>query len=203
MGQKRAGAGRSKRRGGHFPRSGTKQRLESGLAVIVGQPRRIAPFLTHDHWCIPYGGITRRTGWTADLQLCRRSPPSRRARACPLRPGCPGGIAVRLMITERTQPISCRASAKSEILRDHAAVPQVPRPGRRPALTVATHYCPAQRATHRTPRTGRHAPGARRHEPRASTALRVRQSVVRWQQPGRGQGTGGQRYRVRLAVEQG
>ena len=26
--------------------------------VIVGQPRRIAPFLTHDHRWIPYGGIS-------------------------------------------------------------------------------------------------------------------------------------------------
>jgi hypothetical protein len=30
-----------------------------GLGLIVGQPRRNAPFLTHDHICIPYGGITR------------------------------------------------------------------------------------------------------------------------------------------------
>jgi hypothetical protein len=60
VGQKRSGAWRGKRRGGHFPRSGTKQRLESGAGVIVGQPRRIAPVLTHDHQWIPYRGITRR-----------------------------------------------------------------------------------------------------------------------------------------------
>jgi hypothetical protein len=29
------------------------------LGIIVGQLRRNAPFLTHDHRWIPYGGITR------------------------------------------------------------------------------------------------------------------------------------------------
>jgi hypothetical protein len=65
VGQKRSGAGRGKRRGGHFPRSGTKQRLESVLGLIVGQPRRNAPFLTHDHQCIPCGGITRGERFSA------------------------------------------------------------------------------------------------------------------------------------------
>ena len=60
VGQKRPKAGRGKRRGGHFPRPGTKPRLESRPGLIVGQPRRNAPFLTHDHRWIPYGGIRRR-----------------------------------------------------------------------------------------------------------------------------------------------
>ena len=34
------------------------------LGMIVGQPRRIAPFLTHDHRYIPCGGITQVAwGW--------------------------------------------------------------------------------------------------------------------------------------------
>jgi hypothetical protein len=59
VGQKRSGAGQGRRRGGHFARSGTKQRPKSVLGVSVGQRRRITPFLTHDHWWIPYGGIHR------------------------------------------------------------------------------------------------------------------------------------------------
>ena len=97
VGQKRSRAGQGKRRAGHFPRSATKQRLESGLGLIVGQPRRNAPFLTHDHRCIPYGGIpggTRRELNGQDFSLARRpvtkgtfisrgrgtGPPSRRCR---------------------------------------------------------------------------------------------------------------------------
>jgi len=54
VGQKRLCAGRGKERGGHFPRSGTKQRLELLPGVIVGQQRRIAPLLTHDRgWILP------------------------------------------------------------------------------------------------------------------------------------------------------
>ena len=60
MGQKRSRAGRGKRRAGHFPRSGTKLRPESEPGLIVGQPRRNAPFLTHGERWIPYGGIRRR-----------------------------------------------------------------------------------------------------------------------------------------------
>jgi hypothetical protein len=63
VGQKRPKADRGKWRAGHFPRSDTKQRLESRLGLIVGQPRRNAPFLTHGEWWIPCGGIpggTRR-----------------------------------------------------------------------------------------------------------------------------------------------
>ena len=56
VGQKRLCAGRDKRRGGHFRHSGTKLRLESRGDVIVGQPRRIAPPLTHDHRWIPRPG---------------------------------------------------------------------------------------------------------------------------------------------------
>ena len=54
-----------------------------GLGLIVGQPRRNAPFLTHgDRW-IPYGGIvggTRRelNGW--DSLPARRPPIDKRAR---------------------------------------------------------------------------------------------------------------------------
>jgi len=57
VGQTRPEAGQGEWRAGHFPRSATKQHLESGLVLTVGQPRRNAPFLTHDHRCIPYGGI--------------------------------------------------------------------------------------------------------------------------------------------------
>jgi hypothetical protein len=58
-------------------------------------------------------------------------PPSRRARARPFRPDCPGGAAARAMITETPQPISCFISTKSEILSGYAA----PAPGatRQPA----------------------------------------------------------------------
>ena len=86
VGQKRPGAGRDKRRGGHFPRSGTKQRLEPGPGVIVGRPRRIAPRSTHDHRCIPCGGINRAV---FDVSECTRRNALRRPR---LRP--PQGIPI-------------------------------------------------------------------------------------------------------------
>ena len=77
MGQMRSRAGRGKWRGGHFPRSDTKQRLESELGLIVGQPRRNAPFLTHgDRW-IPYGG-TRGELNGRDSLLARRPPMGKR-----------------------------------------------------------------------------------------------------------------------------
>ena len=81
MGQKRPEAGQGELRAGHFPRSATKLRLESGLGLIVGQPRRNAPFLTHDHRCIPYGGIpggTRRELNGLDSLLARRPPVDKR-----------------------------------------------------------------------------------------------------------------------------
>jgi hypothetical protein len=48
-----------------------------GLGLIVGQPRRNAPFLTHDHRCIPYGGIPdgARGGLNGRDSLLARRPP--------------------------------------------------------------------------------------------------------------------------------
>ena len=59
-----------------------------------------------------------------------------------------GGTAARTMITEDPQPISCRSSMKSEILRDRVArrtrgaapCVRVPRARPRMALTVTTHH---------------------------------------------------------------
>ena len=96
VGQTRPDAGRSKWRGGHFPRSGTKQRLEPGLGVSVGQPRRNPPFLTHDHRWIPYGGSHQaaRGGCAAG---------ARRAR---------GGHAARFCAVARRQAPACALSAE-------------------------------------------------------------------------------------------
>jgi hypothetical protein len=52
-----------------------------GLGLIVGQPRRNAPFLTRDHRCIPYGGIvggTRRALNGRDSLPARRPPIGKR-----------------------------------------------------------------------------------------------------------------------------
>jgi hypothetical protein len=57
VGQKRAGADRGKKRGGHFSHPVRNGAWNRGLGVIVGQPRRIAPFLTHDLRWIPWWGM--------------------------------------------------------------------------------------------------------------------------------------------------
>jgi catechol 2,3-dioxygenase-like lactoylglutathione lyase family enzyme len=62
VGQKRSQADQGTWCDGHFPCPGTKQRLESEPGLIVGQPRRNAPFLTHDDQWIPYGGISCACG---------------------------------------------------------------------------------------------------------------------------------------------
>jgi hypothetical protein len=74
VGQKRSRAEQGERRGGHFPRSGTKQRLESPHGVSVGQPRRNAPFLTHDQGCIPCGGISNRAAVIERIRKAFLSP---------------------------------------------------------------------------------------------------------------------------------
>ena len=64
-----------------------------GLGLTVGQPRRNAPFLTHDHRCIPYGGIPggpRRELNGLDSSLARRpagTPPSDKRDIHLARPG--------------------------------------------------------------------------------------------------------------------
>ena len=95
MGQKRSRAGQGKWRAGHFPRSDTKQRLESRLGLIVGQPRRNAPFLTHGERWIPYGGMlggTRGELNGRDSLLAPRPPMDKRDIHL-ARPGCRAAVA--------------------------------------------------------------------------------------------------------------
>jgi hypothetical protein len=159
VGQKRPEAGQGERRAGHFARSATKQRLESGLSLTVGQPRRNAPFLTHDQRCIPYGGIpaeraeTRRnpqrierTGFTAGAPAGWRAgrpstkgtfisrgrgtgPPSRRWR-----------IVVRAMARDGTcnDPLSLSRTTGCPVCPGcgHPGT----RPSRRTALTGTTRH---------------------------------------------------------------
>ena len=79
----RARAGQPARR--TFPPFGYKTApgigARPGLGLIVGQPRLNAPFLTHDHRCIPYGGIPggiRRELNGRDSLLARRPPVDKR-----------------------------------------------------------------------------------------------------------------------------
>jgi hypothetical protein len=70
-----------------------------------------------------------------------RYAPSHGARACPFRPGCPGGTAARPMIMEIPQLICCFISMKTEIPVDQAAPgARAPHAGPRTALMVTTHH---------------------------------------------------------------
>jgi hypothetical protein len=93
-----------------------------------GPPGRAVSRLAWQARCIRRRGLPplRRAGGNAARPAthpvtARVLPPSRRARARPFRPDCPGGAAARAMITETPQPISCFISTKSEILSGYAA----------------------------------------------------------------------------------